>query len=76
MTEPRPLPAPWSIIEHSESFEIQAANGQNLAYVYFEDENATRRHIMGRLTRDEAAPVAANIAKLPALLRPDVEPKE
>ncbi len=41
MTEPRRLPAPWSIIEHSESFEIQAANDQNLAYVYFEDENAS-----------------------------------
>jgi hypothetical protein len=64
---PRRLPAPWSVIEHEEAFEVRDATGQSLGWVYFEDEE-TRRSTMGRLTRDEARRVASNIAKLPRLL--------
>ena len=36
--EPRRLPAPWRVVEHSESFVGEDANGRPLAYVYFENE--------------------------------------
>ena len=63
----RRLPAPWTLAERGEAFSVSDANGQVLAWIYFEDEE-TRRSSMGRLTKDEALRVAANIAKLPGLL--------
>jgi hypothetical protein len=67
MPPPRRLPAPWSVIEHAESFEVKAASGQSLAFVYFR-EDLVVSPTGGRLTKDEARRVAANIAKLPGLL--------
>jgi hypothetical protein len=70
MSEPpvsRRLPAPWRVVERSESYVIEDASGQALAHVYFED-NPGRRNLTRRLTSDEAWRVASNIAKLPELL--------
>lgn len=64
----RRMPAPWPIIEHAESFEVQDAEGKKIAYIYFEDE-PQRRSNLNRLTREEARRVAVNIAKLPDLLQ-------
>ena len=57
-------PAARSVEETDACFIVRDANGQALAYVYFEDEPG-RRSAARLLTRDEARRIAANIAKLP-----------
>jgi len=65
---PRRFPPPWSIEERQESFIVKDANGQQLAYLYFEDE-PQRQMSMKRLSRDETFFIAVNIAKLPSVPR-------
>jgi hypothetical protein len=47
---------------------VRDHSGQQLAYIYFEDELG-RRSAAKLLTKDEARRIAANIAKLPGLAR-------
>ena len=64
MTEPRRFPPPWSVEECPACFIVSDANGQALAYVYYEEEPG-RRSAAKLMTQDEARRIATNIAKLP-----------
>ena len=68
MPSPRRFPPPWSIEERQKSFIVKDASGQQLAYLYFEDE-PQRQMSMKRLSRDEAFLTAVNIPKLPSVPR-------
>jgi hypothetical protein len=65
----RRFPSPWSVEELNDAcFIVKDSAGQQLAYVYFEDEPGWRSAAK-LLSKDEARRIAANIAKLPDLLR-------
>jgi hypothetical protein len=64
----RRFPPPWSVEETNACFIVRDADGQALAYVYFEEEPG-RRAAAKLLARDEARRIAATITKLPELLR-------
>jgi len=50
------------------AFVVKDGSGQKLAYVYFE-EAPGRRAAAKMLSKDEPRHIAANVAKLPELLR-------
>ena len=68
MTNSRRFPPPWTADRIEGGYAVRDASGQTLAYVYARDD-ATIARQAGVLTMDEARRIAANISKLPQLLR-------
>src|SRR5262249_20003544 len=64
----RRFPSPWSSEFQPHYYVVRAANGQQLAYIYYSNE-PDRRSAAKLLTKHEARGIVANIAKLPTMLR-------
>ena len=68
MTDVRRFPAPWYADKIPGGYVVRDAKGQALAYVYARATMAEATQAK-TLTTDEARRIAANIVRLPALLR-------
>ena len=66
----RRFPPPWTVEDIGGSFVVKASNDRPLVFIYYR-EGVGRRSLAKLLTRNAARRIAANIAKLPELLRKD-----
>jgi hypothetical protein len=65
----RRFPPPWSVEELHGCFVVKDSAGQRLAHLYFAKMNPAVARRAKLFTKNEARRMAANIAKLPELLR-------
>jgi hypothetical protein len=62
LPEQRHLRPPWSVEDLAGCFVVKARGGQELAYIYYEDD-PRRRAIVKLLSREEARRISVSIAK-------------
>jgi hypothetical protein len=64
----RQLPAPWSAEKTEGGYRVRDSLGRTLCYIYCRDDELNAE-VAKVLTWEEGRRVAANIAKLPELLK-------
>ena len=67
-TWPSASPPPWTVQANPDCYWIEDANGHRLAFVYFR-YTASIGSQSGLMSQDSARRIAANIAKLPELIK-------
>ena len=65
----RRFPLPWSVEDIGAAFVVRDHSGQQLAYVYFEDELGRRFGGQATHQRRGARRIAVNVARLPERLK-------
>lgn len=65
----RRFPPPWTVHQSDGAYWVEDALGRRFGFCYFRDDLVRMVTGDGYLTSDEARRLAANIAKLPDLLR-------
>lgn len=65
----RRFPPPWVVKDNGSAFYIEDAAGNTFAFSYYRD-HAVVGTGPWHLTPNEALRITANVAKLPALLKP------
>jgi hypothetical protein len=64
------FPRPWRVVEHSASFTVQDATGQNVAWFYFRNDPGIAQSV-AVLFKEEARRRAMNFARLPEAPAPE-----
>lgn len=63
------LPTPWTVHHNEDSYWVQAANGQQFGFIYYRRQPLVGTDTSFRVSPDLARRIAANIARLPDLVR-------
>ena len=66
---PKRLPPPWTVRHNEDSYWVEDADGNRFGFTYYRRQPMLGTDRSARLSHDLARRIAANIAKLPDLLK-------